>query len=281
MKVVTFFSEKGGVGKTVLTYLFANYLAYERGENVKVMDLDHPMFQLAGIRSDERAILARESDKLGAGDTLPYNCLTNLVKDIEPYEVIRGPEGSRLTDEQYLAIRKKIEHYRQAVYPGYLFLDFSGNLLADEPANRTITDGLVDAVILPVEQDSFALASALYVHKFLTSDELLKKAHKSNIPHWFLWNKDSAYLRAAEKKTSYYQKVETSLKMLGVQFVSKKVKEIRSFGRDAESTLFMRTTMCWPKTTIRMRCPDITDVFSELKDRIDGKWKEPIESNTK
>ena len=43
MKSVSFFSSKGGVGKSIHTIMFASYLSYVKGKKVLVADLDHPV----------------------------------------------------------------------------------------------------------------------------------------------------------------------------------------------------------------------------------------------
>ncbi|MBJ7689467.1 ParA family protein [Weissella confusa] len=40
MKIVTFLAEKGGVGKTIMTYEFGEYLAKEKQHNVLLVDVD-------------------------------------------------------------------------------------------------------------------------------------------------------------------------------------------------------------------------------------------------
>ena len=56
---ISFCSQKGGVGKTVFTILFASYLHYKTGMNVAVLDCDYPQHSLLKFRAREIANLRR------------------------------------------------------------------------------------------------------------------------------------------------------------------------------------------------------------------------------
>ncbi|MEF9986696.1 MAG: ParA family protein, partial [Bacteroidales bacterium] len=51
--ITTFFSEKGGSGKTTFNILLASYLAYIEGKNVLYIDTDSPNFHAEGVRLRE------------------------------------------------------------------------------------------------------------------------------------------------------------------------------------------------------------------------------------
>ena len=50
MKIITFFSEKGGVGKTSFAILYASWLKYQNGIDVGVADFN---YRIKGIRQRE------------------------------------------------------------------------------------------------------------------------------------------------------------------------------------------------------------------------------------
>ena len=50
MKTVSFYNEKGGVGKTTFSILYASWLKYKHGVDVAVVDLNN---RIASYRKDE------------------------------------------------------------------------------------------------------------------------------------------------------------------------------------------------------------------------------------
>ena len=53
MKTLTFFNEKGGVGKSLHTIMYASWLQYSVGAKVAVFDLESPTSRLDLIRRQE------------------------------------------------------------------------------------------------------------------------------------------------------------------------------------------------------------------------------------
>ena len=47
---VAFATQKGGIGKSTVTALVANYLHNEKGHNVAVVDCDAPQHSIHGLR---------------------------------------------------------------------------------------------------------------------------------------------------------------------------------------------------------------------------------------
>ena len=50
MQVISFFSAKGGTGKTTFNMLLASYLKYELGKRVMLMDFDGPFYPIVTVR---------------------------------------------------------------------------------------------------------------------------------------------------------------------------------------------------------------------------------------
>ena len=78
MKILSFYSEKGGMGKTTFTALFASWLAYVKKEKVIVLDFDFPGYQMYNMRNIDSILLQNGDPKL-----------TLLVGDNKPYKVER------------------------------------------------------------------------------------------------------------------------------------------------------------------------------------------------
>ena len=53
MRIVSFYSAKGGTGKTTFNLLFASYLRYRLGLRVLFLDFDGPEFNVYFVRQRE------------------------------------------------------------------------------------------------------------------------------------------------------------------------------------------------------------------------------------
>ena len=60
-RFVAFATQKGGIGKSTITALVANYFHNVKGYNVAVIDCDEPQYNLADLR-DEELELIKSSD---------------------------------------------------------------------------------------------------------------------------------------------------------------------------------------------------------------------------
>lgn len=65
MKVISFFSAKGGTGKTTFNVLLASYIKYRLDKRVMVLDFDYPEYNLSYMRRR-----AGEDGPPGAGRSL-------------------------------------------------------------------------------------------------------------------------------------------------------------------------------------------------------------------
>ncbi len=123
--IITFANQKGGVGKTTLCLLFANYLS-KRGENVLVMDLDRQRSILSKRKADASAFTDQEES---------YN--------VEECDIENLDHAQRLMEEA-----KKID--------GYILLDTPGNVTED---------GLIpifkgtDVIVCPFKYEKLCLES--------------------------------------------------------------------------------------------------------------------------
>lgn len=95
--VLTFFNNKGGVGKTTLVYHVAWMLA-ELGETVVVVDLD-PQANLTGsfLDEDRLADLWEKDERPGASSTI-YSCISPLLQTGD----LRKPETIKIRERLHL-----------------------------------------------------------------------------------------------------------------------------------------------------------------------------------
>ena len=62
MRVLTFFTVRGGSGKTVLSAAFASYVNYFLGKRAMVLDFDGPEYNLYNMRLRELSLM-KEGDR--------------------------------------------------------------------------------------------------------------------------------------------------------------------------------------------------------------------------
>ena len=139
MKVITFFSAKGGTGKTTFNMLFASYLSYQLGKRVMVVDLDVPEYNLTNCRERELAYLKEKE----------------LPCDPDSFYAIEAVEDTSETNIRALAaiirgLRDKLD---------YLILDFKGSFKSGDPVLILAEENVIDKVIMPMELDPMVIAS--------------------------------------------------------------------------------------------------------------------------
>lgn len=254
MKVLTFFNEKGGVGKTTLTALFASWLAYKERQKVHVVDCDYPSYQLWGMQQlDVKAL----RENLGAGRI--GLSLAQMCKGNDFYKVSRF-EGSGPYGEAEL--RKIASHVKSVTRgrEGYLIMDFPGRFLQNDAIHRLVAERLIDLVVFPVDSDrqsrSAAVATFLQMRR-LNPDQRCAA----------LWNRETGAERKAREDR--YADASRSLESMGMHVISTRVRDILIARRDSTSQGFIRNTLCWPQQNIDRACPWIEDTFREVRSLVD------------
>ena len=125
MKVISFFTAKGGTGKTTFNMLFASYLKYVQEKQVMVLDLDAPEYSLTCCR--DRDI-----------DYLKSNGLPCELESFYP------------VDDTIKGLRDQLD---------WLVLDFKGSFKQGDPVCTLAEEGVLDMIVMPVEIDPMIIAS--------------------------------------------------------------------------------------------------------------------------
>lgn len=238
MIILTFFSEKGGTGKTTFNLLLASYLSYIVGQRVLYIDCDEPSFHSAGIRS-------REEKYYKEGNTTISRFFTGQTK-VYPIITI-----SKINDNIEDVISQITELKRSATYD-YIILDLPGSLNI-QGVNNIITSRLIDCLIIPLEDDN----------QTIVTDLNLAKAIIANGQKCFLfWNKAySQELKHYELKKRYLRE-KKSLPVLET-VIKNSVKIRREW--DGENLTFIRSTICYPQKNIeQLNLTCITNLITEV-----------------
>ena len=186
MKIITFFHNKGGVGKTSLAY-HVSWMLKERGNTVLSVDLD-PQANLTGMFMDEQKLeetmesknsihSALEPLMEGAGDIKePYTFEANERLHLLPGDLkLSGVEGDfsdtwpKCLDKDKRAFRvttafsRVIEKAGKKLSAGWTVIDMGPNLGA---INRAVLIAS-DYVIFPLGPDFFSYQGLKNVGKIL------------------------------------------------------------------------------------------------------------------
>ena len=142
---VAFATQKGGVGKSTVTALVANYVHNVLGRNVAVIDCDEPQHSIAGLR-DKETVLIEKNDSLKA-----VACEHFRKSGRKAFPIIRSNAVKALDDADKLLSEDGHK-------PEIVFFDLPGTLKSDGVI-KTLSQ--MDYIFTPVSADRFVVESAL------------------------------------------------------------------------------------------------------------------------
>ena len=230
MIVVSFFSAKGGTGKTTFNMSMASFLKYHLGKAVIMLDADTPEYNLYNSR-------VRELDYKRANGGIDESALYPVWKVLDV-----TPEGIESLAGKLDALRGSVD---------YVLIDFPGSCVKDDAIWTFARRGVLDLVVIPVDMDPMVLASALQLAEIFshTGQKVLlffNKVH-GKIP--------------SEK----YDAVAELFRSRGFRMSECRIKNALAMSRDAESgSNYLRSTICFPEKTVRDLNPQLIDLFKEV-----------------
>lgn len=230
MIVVSFFSAKGGTGKTTFNMSMASFLKYHLGKAVIVLDADTPEYNLYNSR-------VRELDYKRKNGGIDESALYPVWKVLD------------VTPEGIESLAGKLDALRGSV--NYVLIDFPGSCVKDDAIWTFARRGVLDLVVIPVDMDPMVLASALQLAEIFTHTGqkvllFFNKVH-GKIP--------------SEK----YDAVAELFRSRGFRMSECRIKNALAMSRDAESgSNYLRSTICFPEKTVRDLNPQLIDLFKEV-----------------
>ena len=230
MIVVSFFSAKGGTGKTTFNMSMASFLKYHLGKAVIVLDADTPEYNLYNSR-------VRELDYKRKNGGIDESALYPVWKVLDV-----TPEGIESLAGKLDALRGSVD---------YVLIDFPGSCVKDDAIWTFARRGVLDLVVIPVDMDPMVLASALQLAEIFTHTGqkvllFFNKMH-GKIP--------------SEK----YDAVAELFRSRGFRMSECRIKNALAMSRDAESgSNYLRSTICFPEKTVRDLNPQLIDLFKEV-----------------
>ena len=252
MRTITFFSEKGGVGKTTMTTLFSSWLAYNQKAKVTAIDFDFPSYHLAKIRQNDMSLIANPN----------FAQYAKMTEGNVFYPVIPCKGSSSYSASDLASINNWVRSMRNQNPEGYLVMDFPGRFLTDDPVRHLASAGLLDMVVYIADSDRQSRASV-----YMVNSVLREFGQKTLV----LWNRETRSERIGRR--DWYTDAEKSFAMMDITVMSTRIRDIPIVRRDGDTFGFVRSTLCWPEQNVQKSCPYIVDIFSEIKARLDGTWK--------
>ena len=200
-KVLSFFSQKGGVGKSTLTTLMACYLSAQ-GKRVVVIDGDSPQHSIYTFRSSNLKTLERNE----------------FFK--EAFEKL-GTEAFELHKVDITQLDEAVDFHKSRDVD-YVFVDLPGTL----NLNSSTFIYLLDVVILPIEVERM-----VYVSSVNTLTAL--RALMPELPTTFIWNSHNPAAKVYEStKPALEQEMKNKF---GNNFFKTQFSNLVSMKRDVNT----------------------------------------------
>jgi cellulose biosynthesis protein BcsQ len=253
MKTLCIFNGKGGVGKTLHTTMMASWLKYQEGARVAVVDLECPRPRIMQTRKDELELMNDSSSWLSR--YLEKHGRNESLFDVFPFgEGVNSFSSDKLkeyVENVWNFVTSKGDDY------DYVLFDFGAGFIEFCPAFQLISSGLVDLVAIPFDVDATTRREAVTDARQIIANEQRVVA---------FWNNVSV---DDVKRPGYLDRGEEIFKRFGIEVLPQRIKSFVKAKRESDERLFVKSTVCWPQRYVEMACPQVIDLYRELKGRLD------------
>ena len=227
---VAFATQKGGIGKSTVTALAANYLHNVKGYNVAVIDCDDPQHSIHGLRERETKLI----DESLYFKALACDHFRKVRKNA--YPVIKSNSQDALDDADRMLVSEEVK-------PDIVFFDMPGTLRSDGVV-KTLSQ--MDYIFTPMSADRFVVESTLQFAAMFRDNLMTTGQAKTKGLHLFWTMVDG------REKTPLYALYETVIAELGLPLLPTAVPNTTRYkkeGTDNGTTLF-RSTIFPPSRTL-------------------------------
>lgn len=178
MKTITFYSEKGGVGKSTFSILYASWLKYKHGIKVGIADFN---YRVQTYRNDE--IIARK-----------FHNTWDAVKDIDCWPI------STVTKNDIAQINNSIPYkyaywFKNNIDNGQLkdcdvvIIDLPGSIAGQE-IKELIINRLINMCVIPTDRDAQTLRATMHTARVIEG--------QGKVPTMVFMNQMQSYINFAE-----------------------------------------------------------------------------------
>ena len=231
MQVISFFSAKGGSGKTTFNMLLASYLKYIKGKRVKVLDFDAPEYNFSSTRERELDGKMQEDSSFDARSLYPIQKVTDLTRE---------------------NVQKEISHIEGlAVNYDYLIVDCPGSLMEYDVFFQMMLADKLSLVVIPTDLDGMSLSSCYSL------GEICKKMGQR-----FMLFFNKVY---GKEKKAMYEEFEAFFAEGGRNVSPYLIKNTVKMRRDADGeAAFLRSSICFPEKQIKAAVPELINLLEEV-----------------
>jgi cellulose biosynthesis protein BcsQ len=244
--IITFSTQKGGVGKSNFTVLLASILHYRLGYNVAVFDCDFPQYSLLQMRErDLKTVMQNEVLK-----KIAHRQFTTINKKAFP--VFQSSSETVMDEvEQYINNTDKI--------PDAIFLDLPGTVNT-AGILKTLTS--VNHIFSPITADRVVLESTLSFTDVLTNVLMKEKLTKIKTIQLF-WNQVDG-----REKTQLYENYGKVIDKLGLELMETSITDSKRFRKEGEAaakSVFRSTLLpADPKLMASCRLDQFVEEFLKI-----------------
>ena len=234
MKFVTFFSAKGGTGKTTFNMLFASFLRYKLGKRVLVLDFDGPGFNFYYSRIRELQILQEQGRAFDE-------------KDFFPVEKISAQDEEDLRElcADLRSLEKDVD---------IVVMDFRGSFSDGDPIGFFSVENVLDLIVMPVELDGMIIAAAKGLATIFNEDGQQTLLFFNRVH--------------GKEKPELYQALRDWFSSHGIKVSQNIVKGSVSMKKERDVNGYLRSTTSFPEKEIREKNPGILQLLNEVVDYV-------------
>lgn len=224
-----FVSQKGGVGKSVLTTLTASYLHYNTKVNITVVDADYPQHSILKQRERDIDII----DKNDYFKRLAYTQFKRINK--KAYTILTStPETAIATADSHLE-KNKNNHI--------VFFDLPGTV---QSRGVLSTLAQLDYIFIPIIADRLVLESSLSFAKILNEKFVKLKGI------YLFWNQ----VDTRETSNNLYTLYNKIIQELNLVLLNNKILDTKKFRKETITNkhLIFRSTLFPPTRQFANKC---------------------------
>lgn len=251
MKAFSFFSGKGGVGKSTLTLIFASYLSFLLNLKVLVLDMEKPDGRLMPFRENDIKQLNTEGSQLynyAKSHRMPH---PDSYYNIEEYGLAVG----EYTPEKVRSFVAGLKLVKDKGPWDVLLLDFPARYGDNLPVHILAKEGFLDGVYVPTGLEQQERRSAC-----ITAIGLSSCGVKTRV----LWNDIDVDIIRRVRPLDLAEQDTAFLAKYGVSYSPTRIKHFRKATQSTDNPCFVRSTICWPDQYVRMWCPELITLFEEI-----------------
>lgn len=243
--IIGFVCQKGGVGKSTMLTLLANYLAYIKGRKILVVDTDSLQNTIYVNRSEDRTLLDSSEDIRASFDAQPYPLLYPVLRcDIENLH--------QFLTEQVLSLQDDYD---------YILVDTKGDLNQESVTSISI----FNTVFIPTAVSDSSTKSASNTGHIM---QKLIDAEKEEIElkeYFFFWSR-MVYSSKTESEKNEFMQADFNAPYFSNRFLKNNQLERSIMKR---GNLLYNTILFPAQNILKTECPELLLLLEEMYDIVE------------